>query len=464
MISLTVGYVSGIIAAAIHVIQFILPDAVALILAGVTRSEQSAITWSVVGQALQNSHWPAILRSESSSTGEGIPKSVRITALMRPIGWLLITVSAIVTPLGLYQTIVPNSSPEAVAFQYIKDLSPMGRGTPKRPSLGFSRACGVLLPEPCPGTYVPIIYSQNETTTSADLLQSYDINIPENVTSFFQSGLLNQPSTVSSFFDIQWRSYTTTSDKDHNNGSRYVLGAFRQLTSLTLNNAIEPVEGLIVDTQNGGIGFRNHTIPTGLEHGGTWTEDLLFIEPETQCVNTNLSLDFYIPEDPTSLTYDLSKTLSLVDHGGFANLNHTYPDYDWADPQQDADLLGRGYSAAWLNNAYTAVYMNVTRPGPRSFACLNSFVGKRFPIASHSTQIGYNTLQISDAYGGYLILSHDVLNGSIAPAFTLEGDTVYSNPFNVTSTNFSSISDTCKGVYMTALANISNIAVGCGLM
>ena len=358
MISLTVGYVSGIIAAAIHIVQFFIPDAVALIIASITRDEQSAITWSVVGQALQNSHWPVILRSDASSTGKGIRKSVRVAALMRPLALLVVTIAAVVTPLGLYETIAPSKEPSDVTFHYEKDLSPIGRGTPKRSSLGFSRVCGAFLPEACPGSDVPITYSANDTSTSADLPLGYDTTIPKNITSYFQSGLEDQPSSVSSAFDIHWRSYTTTGDKRYNNGSRYVLGTFRQLTSLVLDDAIEPVEGLIIDTQSGGVGFRNHTIPGGLEHGAAWSEDLLFVEPESQCVNTNLSLSFYIPETTTDA--DLSKTLMLVDQGGFTNLNHTYPYYNRTDPQQDPDLLGRAYKAAWLNNAWTMMYMNVT--------------------------------------------------------------------------------------------------------
>jgi len=35
------------------------------------------------------------------------------------------------------------------------------------------------------------------------------------------------------------------------------------MESLVLNNTFQPVEGLIVDTVNSGIGFRNHTVPLG---------------------------------------------------------------------------------------------------------------------------------------------------------------------------------------------------------
>lgn len=269
MVSLTVGYVSGIIAAGVHVIQFLIPDAVALILASITRDEQSAITWSVVGQALQTSHWPAILNSDSSVAGRGIRKSIRITALLRPIGLLLVAIAAIVTPLGLYETIAPDKRPVNVSFQYAKDASPLGLGTPSRSSLGFGRKCGDLLPQACPGTSVDIIYSSNETSASADLPGSYNTNIPPNITAFFQSGLEHLEFTVSSIFDIQWRSYTTTIDERINNGTRYVLGSYRQLTSMVLDDAIEPLEGLLVVSN------------LSLQHMTSWANSSVFTTMNT---------------------------------------------------------------------------------------------------------------------------------------------------------------------------------------
>ncbi|KAL9621562.1 MAG: hypothetical protein Q9160_003954 [Pyrenula sp. 1 TL-2023] len=482
MISLTVGYVSGIIAAGIHVIQFLIPDAVALILAGITHDEQSAITWSVVGQALQTSHWPAILNSDSSAAGRGNRKSVQFTAWLRPIGLLLVTVAAIVTPLGLYETIAPDKSPVHVSFHYVKDASPFGLGTPSRSSLGFGRKCGDLLPQACPGTSgtsVEIMYSSNETSASADLPDSYNTNIPPNITAFFQSGLETLEATVSSIFDIQWRSYTTMIDERINNGTRYVLGSYRQLTSMVLDDAIEPLEGLLMvgnvfystmadyyarqDTKNGGIGFRNHTVPGSLPHGATWSEDLLFIEPETVCVDTNLTLDFYIPE--TTRSSEISKTLVLTDHGGFANLDEHYPYYDRNDTQVNPDLWGRAYKAAWMNNAWTMMYLNVTRPNPGAFSYVDSEVGKQFSIGDGFTSISYNALKVSDDYGNYLDLPWGYPNESLLPKTSGGTDVkAWANPFNVTHENFTDIGLICRGAGGQDQANISNIAVGCGLV
>jgi chromate transport protein ChrA len=57
MISLTIGYVSGIIAAIIFVLQFLLPNALIIVLVGLLKNEHSAVTWSVVERNLLSSMW-----------------------------------------------------------------------------------------------------------------------------------------------------------------------------------------------------------------------------------------------------------------------------------------------------------------------------------------------------------------------------------------------------------------------
>jgi len=103
----------------------------------------------------------------------------------------------------------------------------------------------------------------------------------------------------------------------------YLVGDYRYLSQMVLNNAWEAVTGLLVDTKSGGIGFRNHTTPPALPFGSTWSEDLLFIEPDTECVDMNITMDFNIPmsNDVT----DLVENLVVTDHGGFVNLVKEIP-------------------------------------------------------------------------------------------------------------------------------------------
>jgi hypothetical protein len=450
--ALTVGYVSGIIAAAIHVLQVFLPTALALMIAGVIREESTAATWSVAGSALHSSHWARLLRSDTSNS-HGIDKRIRTLILLRPLALAVVTVAAVVTPLGLYDAILPGRSPQQVPFPYISDSSPMGYGTPLRSDLGFNRKCGDFLPVVCPGSDTVITYSGNDTSITATLPYGYDSRIPQTKVQLFQSGLTEQSETVSSIFDIQWRSYITRQDINVNNGSTFLVGKYRQLTTLILDDTIEAVEGLVVDTMSGGLGFRNHTIPSGIPLGATWTEDLLFVEPETQCVNTNLTLDFSLSGLNSTFSGEVTN-LVITDRGGFVNLNHTYPHYDRTNPELNADLAGRAYKAAWLFNVYLALIFNVTRPNPGAFGYLNSNMGKTFPLQGGIFP-SVDTLATSTFDSSYTDLFGGLFsNSSLGP----------SNPFQITGTNFSSISTICQNEGGLEFANISNIAVGCGVL
>lgn len=269
---------------------------------------------------------------------------------------------------------------------------------------------------------------------------SYDRSIPQIVSEIYSSGVDSQ-TTISNYFDIQWRRYLTTSDDTFNNDTTYLVSSFRNVDSIILNNDTEPVEGLIVDTIRGGIGFRNHTVPPGFQYGVTWEEDLLFVEPESVCVDTNLTIDFSIAITPNYST--LVTDVILTDRGGFINISHTYPEPNMTDPQQNQDLWSRAYKAAWLNNVYTALYYNVTSDknetlGTHAFGYLDSTLGKTFPLAGpqDGSSTGYDSLTITQTFGDYLQLgSFTGIGNSTSP----DDSGPPTNPFNINSGNFSDI-------------------------
>ena len=57
MISLTIVYVCGIVAANIFILQFLLPNALIVVLVGLLKSEHTAVTWSVIERNQLNSMW-----------------------------------------------------------------------------------------------------------------------------------------------------------------------------------------------------------------------------------------------------------------------------------------------------------------------------------------------------------------------------------------------------------------------
>ena len=195
--------------------------------------------------------------------------------------------AAIVTPLGLYQTVEPDD-PSLETFQFVKDKTPFGYATPGRVTGPFSRSCGV---DTCPGSWV------NRTCVQQGLLQNcssviYGRAIPDLWRTTLREGAEQIDQSVSSIFDIQWRNQFKAFD-GYGESGWYLKSGYRQVDILILESTIQLVDGLIVDAKKGGIGFRNHTAPaTFHEYGTTWTEDILFIEPETQCVDLNVTFDF----------------------------------------------------------------------------------------------------------------------------------------------------------------------------
>lgn len=143
--SITVGQVSGIIAAAVFLVQFIFPNALVLIIVSILRNEHNAVTWSVVQRHLLASRWPVILRSDTAA-GSGVNIGVRLLGLIEMCGVVIIAIAAVVTPLGLHESIVATKSDTNVPFSDLVDTSPMGIGTPGRSALGFSRSCGNFQP------------------------------------------------------------------------------------------------------------------------------------------------------------------------------------------------------------------------------------------------------------------------------------------------------------------------------
>ncbi|KAI9800890.1 MAG: hypothetical protein M1833_003026 [Piccolia ochrophora] len=472
MIELTVGYVSGIIALAVVLVQLTVPTAIVIILVALLREDNTAVSWSVAGRAIQSSHWPTLLSSDTAAFN-GVRKRILVITHLSTAALLLIALAGIITPLGLYDAMVEGDTVRT-PFHYVPDLSPMGYGTPPRSNLGFTRTCGWDLPKPCPGTNQVAVFniSDDGESGSVDYPYGYDHRIPAKSSELFSSGTTGDGNTISNHFDLQWRQYTFKQDKDTNNGSKYIVGTYRQLTSLVLDDTIEPVEGLIVDTQKGGIGFRNHTMPMGLVHGGTWSEDLLFVEPETQCVDMNITLDFvYNKTEGTGF-----ENVELVDQGGFTNLVPEYPFYDRIDPQENPDLWGRAYKAAWMHNAYIMLYYNLTNPAPNSFSYLKSSIGKRIPLPSSTQGIYYNAFITSSTWGEFLNLKYEFEGSSpntsyssytLNTNYTVGADAGKNfsapNPWKISASNFSDIDLICSGAGGGDAANISNIVTGCGV-
>jgi hypothetical protein len=366
----------------------------------------------------------------------------------------ILSIASVITPLGLYEDISPGPNAVPQSFAYTPDTSAMGYGTPPRSNLPFSRQCGFFEWVNCPGSNTVVIV--NETAQTIDYPYGINDTIPQEKIDAFQSGLKTMSPTVSSIWDIQWRSYNIYSLPAINNGSKYIAGEYRQKQSVVLDGAVEPLEGLIVNAQTGGIGFRNHTAPSSSAYGAMWSEDLLFVEPQSACVDMNITLDFVLNQT-ASAGVEISQ-LVLTDRGGFTNANRSQPDDPNSDSQSSLDLQRRAYKGAWYSNAWTMAYLNVTNPArggyAHSFAYLNSSLGEQFPMtqSGFSTVLSYDTFLTTLTWGDFLGLDlfSDSSNSTNSSTSSTSGIT-YPNPFDVTTDDFATVGEFACAVTLVCI-------------
>jgi hypothetical protein len=129
---------------------------------------------------------------------------------------ILISVAAVVTPLGLYQALV-EADPVEPTFEYLVDSSPFGIGTPPRSNFShsFTRSCqGMFNLTPCPFTDTIAIAAMDSTGNGIwNFPNGYDINVPKIIEAAYSSGTGND-TTISNYFDIEWRRYVTNIQRE----------------------------------------------------------------------------------------------------------------------------------------------------------------------------------------------------------------------------------------------------------
>jgi len=255
MVEITIGVASACIAAGIAVLQFIIPNALALVLTGTLSESHSAVTWSVVSRFLLSSDWPLFLRSETASSTP-VARRIAFVTWIKPVALLIAAVAAIITPLGLHDGIYPSMGVREVNFVHAVDRGPLGSGTPARNAqLGFSRTCGAIA---CPGeralgnitflTTYDFVNGTNITNLNTDRVKSPEI--PQSLVDLFQSGV-SETSSMSSFFDVQYRQWQEGHNIDVFDNSTFLIGAYKMLGSSILDNKYEILDGVILDTMNG---------------------------------------------------------------------------------------------------------------------------------------------------------------------------------------------------------------------
>lgn len=357
-----------------------------------------------------------------------------------PLVSFLIAIAAIVTPLGLYEEDEPSTNPVVGDFASVRDAGPFAAGTSSRDGKSFSRECRFgNCPGPCPWMEGSVVMTVDSTSTNCETSGTTNTTVPHQVHDIFSSGTRYSRTTVSNFFDIQWRQLTTRFSRDYDDGNPYSVGVFRQLDSFALDDQVRAIEGLVVDGSHGSIGFRNHTIPRGHETGVEWSEDLLFLEPESRCVDNNLTIDFSVTTSrDAGFTIDVTDFV-LTDRGGFFNFNKTSPREDQRNGENKPDLLTRAYQAAWATTGLSMWYMNITMPANETedgenWSDIKSEKGKTFTLSSDSLVPGsWKSLEVS------------TLGSHLTPPFAFNasrlGGDEYPNPWGVLASDFTEVGE-----------------------
>jgi hypothetical protein len=268
--------------------------------------------------------------------------------------------------LGLSTSVAPASS-QAVQYQYTADNSPIGEATTSHQDYATNRLCGFDSRVNCLGSAEGYDTFQNSTgwygipTTPDAYISSA---IASKITEAFTSATGSDRNTISSVFDIQYRNfiqYNNATQPGANESEPWIdqgrprtQGQFQFYQSLILENRFLAVEGVVLDLILGGIGFWNHTLPPSSDAGFAW-EELLWIEPDTSCVNLNVTVDYAIKPLGGGMN------ARLTDRGGIANIPEEYPVVDLSNTQNNPALYDRAWVGAVLTNRSFMIYFNETR-------------------------------------------------------------------------------------------------------
>ncbi|KAF7502451.1 hypothetical protein GJ744_005797 [Endocarpon pusillum] len=409
---LTVGQAAAAINLGLILVQLTLPLLQVLLLAELLPSECNAVTWSAVSRFIQSSLWPSILSCDTSAERrDGVLGRVSFFTLTATFGMALIISAGILTPIGLEDTVVAGSFVNA-KFEYAVDPTPFGTETPPRNLYILSRTCadGLI---PCPGVE-PSDFALIQVGGNEPNITLFDNYVLPNITDCFASGFRSVGDLRTSPFEIQYRQYQTASiveesmdlkiyREDAKNKVTNTTEKFEILEKLVLLDKIVVREGIVADLVNGGVGFRNHTVPTAprMRHGAQWTEDILWLEPVTACVDTNWSVQNRKPLPPFSTRKAIwSSDLLLVNRGG-GIVPTQIPDYILINPpsQSDPELRSRALLAKSLFNYRLSEFLKLSSS--------NATVGSRYSFLDRDIWAGMRFWELNGRRGLALGPIHD---------------------------------------------------------
>ncbi|KAJ2958317.1 hypothetical protein NQZ79_g6085 [Umbelopsis isabellina] len=416
LLDMTVAKVAAMISAGVTLVQFTYALALVIILIYLMRNDNSPPTWSVFVRILHYSSWPTILSTDASSTSH-TEKPVKRIDMLSNIIMILVTITGVITPLGLIPVV--SQVPVDLSLHLLPDLQPLSLAITNRSLYVEERQCLSTLQlsvAACPGRTLTNV-------TGQPILQT-DLTIPQNISDTFTSTNHTSP------FDLQYRRYIMSTN-DMNSTHLHPVPDITISDSVLLSNSLFAVEGLIIDTtESPGVGIGNLQVPY-LPHGATWSQEMLWIEPETACVDLGFTVNFKLPDTAFIGRFDSNKNISLTDQGGFSKFNFSSPDYGWNG--QQITMEDRAHRLAFLSNKYIMEEYNISTK--------TSYVGKNWPISSQSSM---TPMQI----------------GSFDPSF-ISSLLPYNSTYAMNSSDIPHNVISCQGFGGLNEVNINNTAVQC---
>jgi hypothetical protein len=361
ILPITSASVAGMISVSLYILNIISSLALAALFIALISNRTTANGWSVAGAAIQSSPWPFIVRTDAGTT-LGVQTAITIISYLALVGTFLLALTGFITPLGL-QNITVMKTAQQQSMSYIQDDGPMGLATTPRSMYRESRLCLGWPNVSCVGT----------ARLGSEGSYAVQSNVYANVTSKFTS-----PEGTQSSFNMQFRQYATKVQSGVNNNQAMPVGQLTNIQSFLLSDSISAAEGVVIDmTDTPGIGIIQHTFPSDGQ-GGQWYRDVLWLEPATECVDTNLTIQFKLSDD---LTTPVNNSMVLVDKGGLFSLTTAQPDA-YTDTIDNIDLRQHAYAGAVWGNLAVLSTLNVTRSA--------SHYGNTYPLTPNSlNNIGY---------------------------------------------------------------------------
>ncbi|KAJ7105087.1 hypothetical protein C8R43DRAFT_906822 [Mycena crocata] len=405
---ITIAQAATTIDVVIALLQHTLLLGLVVLLAYVVPPVNTAQAWNVIGRRIHASLWPVLLSVDDTSPRSTGPR-VACFSYLSFTTTVLVATAGVIMPLGLGPGPMLQKPPKNTPAVFVPDVSPLGLATSPRGGYKYNRICGGFSPVTCPGNT-----NGNASVIAPAIVDRFN-------------------ATPYGPFAMQFRRYYNGTGGGLSSAVWYnysmLTSQVSTTESLILRTGIFAVGRLIVDmNQPGGIGLWNHTLPAGMANGGSWSEDILWLEPESACVDTNLTVDYELGGWEGSVSPSVER-YNLTDRGGFFNLTADYPllnrDGQNIIPKEHA------YKGAVLSNFDAMISLNnLTRN--------ESYSGRKFPM----------NLTTSPFNAGHMLTNLDLqyLGGSPGALSKMESRLL------------------CQGYGGADTANISNVAVHCSML